>query len=211
MTFFYVHLSIPAEVDGFVIPSPTWLPRFCPRHPSSLFILSLSLSLSLSSRLSLSLSRPRLLVPNPLHSQVRKVGARVSEFSAVTKIRRLLLPNRSSPSCSLRGQRRRLRRARRRLGRGALPGTRSWPRTPALAPPAGPSELPIPWRTSPPHRRPCRRTPAGQYRKLSRRGCHRRPDCRPARARTGRWRSRSGVACSRPPCTFRSRWPPLST
>ena len=36
------HVSIPTEVDGFVIPSPTWLPRFV-----HVFILSLSLSFSL--------------------------------------------------------------------------------------------------------------------------------------------------------------------
>ena len=51
MSRLWHHVSIPADVDGFVIPSPTWLPRFV--HvilsliisrgpPSSLFILSLS-------------------------------------------------------------------------------------------------------------------------------------------------------------------------
>ena len=43
MSRLWHHVSIPAEVDGFLIPSPTWLPRFV-----HVFILSLSLSLPLS-------------------------------------------------------------------------------------------------------------------------------------------------------------------
>ena len=44
MSRLWHHVSIPAEVDGFVISSPTWLPRFV-----HVFILSLSPSLSLFS------------------------------------------------------------------------------------------------------------------------------------------------------------------
>ena len=43
MSRLWHHVSIPAEVDGFVIPSPTWLPRFV-----HVIFHSLSLSLSLS-------------------------------------------------------------------------------------------------------------------------------------------------------------------
>ena len=63
MSSLWHHVSIPAEVDGFLIPSPTWLPHcvhvfifsLC---TLSLFILSLSLSLfSFFSPLSDGLSR----------------------------------------------------------------------------------------------------------------------------------------------------------
>ena len=64
MSRLWHHVSIPAEVDGFVIPSPTWLPRFVHVIFHS---LSLSLPLFLCSLSSLplfprSLSR-RLLSP----------------------------------------------------------------------------------------------------------------------------------------------------
>ena len=51
MSRLWHHVNIPAEVDGFVIPSPTWLPRFVHvlLHSLSLYSLSLSLSLSLFS------------------------------------------------------------------------------------------------------------------------------------------------------------------
>ena len=52
MSRLWHHVSIPAEVDGFVIPSPTWLPRFVHVFILSLFILSLFI-LSLSHSLSL--------------------------------------------------------------------------------------------------------------------------------------------------------------
>ena len=78
----FVHVLLPSSLHSlslFISHGP----------PSSLFILSLSLSLSLLSisrvpTLSLSLSLISLL-PNPLQSQVHKVGARVSEFLAVNK------------------------------------------------------------------------------------------------------------------------------
>ena len=52
MSRLWHHVSIPAEVDGFVIPSPTWLPHFV--HVFILSLSSFSLSLfSLSPSLSL--------------------------------------------------------------------------------------------------------------------------------------------------------------
>ena len=58
MSRLWHHVSIPAEVDSFVIPSPTWLPRFVHvlLHSLSLYSLSLSLPLFLSSLSSLPLS-----------------------------------------------------------------------------------------------------------------------------------------------------------
>ena len=47
MSSLWHHVSIPAEVDGFLLPSPTWLPRFVHVFTLSLFSLSLSLSFSL--------------------------------------------------------------------------------------------------------------------------------------------------------------------
>ena len=60
MSRLWHHVSIPAEVDGFLIPSPTWLPRFVHvilyslSHSSHAVLLTLS-SFSLSLSLSLSL------------------------------------------------------------------------------------------------------------------------------------------------------------
>ena len=88
MSRLWHHVNIPTEVDGFVIPSPTWLPRFCPRPssfslssshtvlvPLSSFSLSLSLSLSLFSSFSPPISTVSLTTsPLPLalrHAHVR--------------------------------------------------------------------------------------------------------------------------------------------
>ena len=61
MSSLWHHVSIPAEVDGFLIPSPMWLP-----HCVHVFILSLcTLSLSLHSLSLFSLSRPRLRIQPP--------------------------------------------------------------------------------------------------------------------------------------------------
>ena len=51
MSSLWHHVSIPAEVDGFLISSPTWLPRFVHVFILSLCTLSLS-SFSLSPSLS---------------------------------------------------------------------------------------------------------------------------------------------------------------
>ena len=71
MSRLWHHVSIPAEVDGFVIPSPTWLPHFVHviLHSLSLhltrssFISLYFLSLSLSSLSSFFLSSPLLSSP----------------------------------------------------------------------------------------------------------------------------------------------------
>ena len=54
MSSLWHHVSIPADVDGFLIPSPTWLSRFVHVFTFSLFSLSLPLFLSSLSSLPLS-------------------------------------------------------------------------------------------------------------------------------------------------------------
>ena len=59
MSRLWHHISIPADVDDFLIPSPTWLPRFV--HVIFSLSSSQAVLLPLSSfSLSLSLSRPRV-------------------------------------------------------------------------------------------------------------------------------------------------------
>ena len=80
MSRLWHHVSIPIEVDGFVFPSPTWLPRFVHVLLHSLSLSSLYLSSPDSLSLSLSLlyisQSPDSLSRSSLYSRIHSTPRR---------------------------------------------------------------------------------------------------------------------------------------
>ena len=75
MSRLWHHVSIPVDVDGFVIPSPTWQPRFV-----HVILHFLSLHLTRSSFLSLSLSLSSHHLPSPSSPSPSPMGCCSTSF-----------------------------------------------------------------------------------------------------------------------------------